>query len=75
MALHYEYAFAEIDNATNMCVGVLSTSNPEQGGPTLLGTTYVAIPEYSNEYLLKYYNFETEKFYHDAEMTQEFILS
>ena len=73
MATNYAYCFAEIDNATNMCVGVLSTSNPETEGPTAGGTTYVSIPTDDDNYIFKYYDFDTGKWYYDAEMTQEYI--
>lgn len=74
MATNYAYCFAEIDNATGLCLGVLSTTDPSTEGPTAGGTTYVAIPEDNTDYLLKYYDFDTGKWYYDAEMTQEFIL-
>ena len=73
MSLMYAYKFAEIDDATSMCVGVLTTSDPSQEGPTLSGTTYVPIPVYDEEYILKYYNWDNGKFYYDAEYTQEYI--
>lgn len=74
MALEYAYAYAEIDNASNMCIGLLDSSNPNMAGPTGLGTTYIVIPEYNEEYFMKYYSFDTEKWYYDADMTQEFII-
>lgn len=55
MAVNYAYNFAEIDDATGMCVGVITTSNPNMGGPTSGGTTYVEIPVYDEEYVMKYY--------------------
>ena len=55
MAVNFAYNFAEIDNATGMCVGVISTSNPNAGGETPVGTTYVEIPVYDEEYVMKYY--------------------
>ena len=73
MATNYAYCFAEIDNLTHMCIGVLSTSDPNQGGPTNAGTTYVSIPTDDDNYMLKYYDFDTGKWYYDAEMTQEYI--
>lgn len=74
MAANYAYAYAEVDNATNMCVGMVDTSDPNMAGPTTVGTTYVMLPEYSDEYFLKYYDFNTGKWYYDAEMIQEFII-
>lgn len=73
MAINYAYNFAEIDNATNMCIGVMTTSNPNEEGPTGLGTTYVAVPDDDDNYIFKYYDFDTGKWYYDAEMTQEYI--
>ena len=73
MSINYAYAFAEIDDATSMCVGVLRTSDPNQGGPTGIGSTYVEISVYDEEYIMKYYNWDDEKFYYDPEYTQEYI--
>lgn len=73
MAINYAYCFAEIENATNMCVGVLSTTDPSTEGPTNIGTTYVPIPTDDDNYIFKYYDFNTGKWYEDAEMTQEYI--
>ena len=73
MSTNYAYNFAEIDDATGMCVGVMTTSNPDNEGPTGFGTTYVAIPHDDDEYLFKYYDFNTRKWYYDEEMTQEYI--
>lgn len=67
MSQTYAYNFAEIDDATGMCVGVLSSSNPDNEGPTLVGTTYVPIPVYDEEYVMKYYI--NGNWYEDAEGT------
>lgn len=67
MAELLAYNFAEIDDATCMCVGVLTTTDPEQEGPSGSGSTYVAIPVYDEEYLLKYYI--NGAWYEDAEGT------
>ena len=49
MALNYAYAWAEIDPATGMCIGVITTSyvvdNP----------VFISIPEYNEDYAFKYY--------------------
>lgn len=55
MAVNYAYNFAEIDNVTGQCWGVISTSNPDAEGPTPLGTTYVPIPVYDENYVFKFY--------------------
>lgn len=73
MAINYAYNFAEIDNATGLCVGVLTTTDPNQGGPTAGGTTYIEVPTDDGNYILKYYDFNTGKWFYDAAMTQEYI--
>lgn len=73
MSINYNYHFAEIDNTTNMCLGVMNTSDPTIEGPTQVGSTYVAIEVYDEEYIFKYYNWDNGKFYHDPEYTQEYI--
>jgi hypothetical protein len=73
MALNYAYIFAEIELETNMCLGVLTTSNPNVDGFTSLGITYVAIEVYDEEYIFKYYNWDNGKFYYDEEYTEEYI--
>lgn len=67
MAMQYEYNFAEVDNATGMCVGFISTSNPNAGGPTTMGTTYIQVPVNDPEYIAKYYI--NGNWYEDAEGT------
>lgn len=49
MAVNYQYNYAEIDPETNMCIGVHSGTN-EADNPT-----FVAIPVYDEEYIMKYY--------------------
>ena len=51
MAVNYQYAFAEIDLDTNMCIGVFTTTNPAEGDFPM----HVAIPVYDEEYVFKYY--------------------
>ena len=55
MAINFAYNFAEVDIATGMCVGVVSSSNPNGGGTTSGGTMWVEIPVNDPEYLMKYY--------------------
>ena len=69
MAMTYAYNFAEIDPETNMCVGVMSTSNPAQGNEP----NWVEIPVNDEDYICKYYNWDNGKFYYDPEYTQEYI--
>jgi hypothetical protein len=65
--MNYAYHFAEVDDATHMCVGVMSTSDPNSAGPTGSGSTYVEIPVYDGEYLMKFYI--NGSWYEDAEGT------
>lgn len=67
MALNYEYNYAEIDDATGLCIGVMSSSNPNCAGPTNAGTTYIEIPVYDPDYGFKYYL--NGSWYEDAEGT------
>ena len=69
MAINYAYNFAQIDPDTNMCIHVVSTSNPAQGDEP----NYVEIEVFDEEYLFKYYNWDNGKFYYDEEYTQEYI--
>lgn len=55
MAVNYAYNYAEIDDATGMCLGVVTSTRSDEAGPTGSGTTYVEIPVYDDNYLLKYY--------------------
>lgn len=51
MSMTYAYNFAQIDPETNMCIGVVSTSDSEQGDMP----GWVEIPVNDPEYCLKYY--------------------
>ena len=55
MALNYAYAYAEVQDSDGLCIGVMSSSNPNCAGPTGVGTTYVSIPVKDDDYFLKYY--------------------
>ena len=63
MSMNYAYNFAEIDPETNMCVGVMSTTDPEQGNMP----NWVEIPVNDPEYCFKYYI--NGAWYEDAEGT------
>lgn len=67
MALNYAYNYAEIDDATGMCIGVMTGTTDDLAGPTGSGTTYVSIPVYDGNYLMKYYI--NGNWYEDAEGT------
>lgn len=73
MAINYAYHYAEIEDGTNLCLGVVSSSRSDMAGPTGSGTTYVEVSVYDGEYLFKYYNWDDGKFYYDPEYTQEYI--
>ena len=51
MAVNYAYNFAQIDPSTNMCIQVVTTTNPEQGNMP----NWVEIPVYDINYVMKYY--------------------
>ena len=57
MALNLGYFYAEIEDSTGMCIGMISSTNPNLAGPTgpNSGTTFVSIPVYDEEYAFKYY--------------------
>lgn len=61
MAQQYAYIYAEIDPATNMCVGVHDCSHPSTVA------NFVEIPVYDEEYCFKYYI--NGNWYEDAEGT------
>ena len=63
MSLNYAYNFAYIDPATNMCLQVVSTTDPEQGDME----NWVEIPVNDPDYCLKYYI--NGNWYEDAEGT------
>mgnify|MGYP006923196300 CR=1 FL=1 len=67
MSMNYAYNFAEVDDATGMCVGFLSTSDPSNEGSTGNGTTYILVPVNDPEYIFKYYI--NGNWYEDAEGT------
>ena len=55
MSMNFAYNYAEVQNSDGWCIGVMSTTDPNQAGPTAVGTTYVAIPVNDPEYMFKYY--------------------
>lgn len=68
MAINYAYNYAEVDLATNMCIGVVTTTDPDMGGyVTSVNSMYVEIPVYDEEYGFKYYI--DGNWYEDAEGT------
>ena len=67
MAVLYAYHYAEIQDVDGMCIGVMTSTNADDAGPTGWDTTYISIPVYDPEYLLKYYI--NGNWYEDAEGT------
>lgn len=51
MAVNYAYNFAVIDPNTNMCIQVMTTTDPEEA----YLPNRVEIPVYDENYCLKYY--------------------
>lgn len=70
--MRYAYNYAMIDPIDNMCVEVLTRT---QEIDTDAQPEYVPIPYYNEDYLLKYYNYDTQKWYTDAAMTNEWTPS
>ena len=68
----YAYNYALIDLTDNMCIEV-STRTIEVD--TVAHPEYIPIPTYNEEYICKYYSYETQKWYEDAEFTIEWIPS
>lgn len=68
MAQQYQYAYAVIDPADNMCFEVLDTTDeyPSDEYPN-----HIPVPEADGNYLWKYYNRENGKWYTDAAFTNE----
>lgn len=73
MALNYAYHYAEIDDATGLCIGVMTSSNPDCAGPTSVGSTYITIEVYDPEFIFKYYL--NGSWYEDAEGTIPWVSS
>ena len=67
MAINYAFNYVEIDDATCMCIGVMTSTKEDLAGPTMIGTTYISVPVYDEEYLFKYYI--NGNWYEDAEGT------
>lgn len=68
MAVNYHYIYAEIEDATGLCYGVMTTTDGDMDGMTTsVGTHYMAIPVYDEELIFKYYL--NGAWYEDAEGT------
>jgi hypothetical protein len=68
MALSYAYYYAIIDLSTNMCVEVQDTSDYMDPNEF---PDYIAIPEFDEELLLKYYH--NGRWYYDTSFQNEYI--
>lgn len=71
-ARRYAYKYAIIDPVDNMCVQVLTRTLEAD---TIAHPEYIPILEYNEEYLCKYYSYETQKWYEDETCTIEWIPS
>ena len=70
--VNYYYNFAIIDRASKMCIEV-RTSTQDDSNSSDDVELYVLVPTYSEEYLMKYYDEATGKWYYDSDMTSEWI--
>lgn len=70
MAVNYYYNYALVDRETKMCMEVVSCTYDDSGSSDEY-TLYVEIPTYNEEYIMKYYDENTGKWYTDAAMTNE----
>lgn len=71
-ARRYAYNYALIDPADNMCIEVTTRTLAVD---TEAHPEYVEIPVYNENYLFKYYSYDTQKWYTDATFTTEWIPS
>lgn len=71
MSTNYQYNFAIIERATNMCMEV-RTSTYDQSDASDSEWLYVQTETYNEEYVFKYYNEADGNFYYDAEFTEIF---
>lgn len=63
--LRLPYNYAKINLSTGQCVGCKTYSYE------INNTAYIPVPYISNDYLDKYYSFDTDLWYVDAAMTIE----
>lgn len=65
----FQFAYAYIDPSLNdMCTRVVDTTNDYSANPN-----YILLEEYNEEYICKYYDRETGKWYLEASHTTEWI--
>lgn len=68
--MRYYYNYAIIDRASKMCIEIRTATNNQDNASTAT-ELYVCVPTYSDDYLMKYYDETTGKWYYDAAMTNE----
>ena len=66
----YAYTYAIVDPTDNMCVEVCTQTNEID---TTAHPEAIPIPTYNEEYLCKYYSYDTQKWHVDATFTTEWI--
>ena len=71
-ARHYAYNYTVIDPMDNMCIQVTTTTREID---TVTNPEVIPIPAYNEEYICKYYSYDTQKWYVDAAFTTEWIPS
>ena len=71
-ARRYAYNYAVIDPMDNMCIHVMTSTREID---TVANPDYIEIPTYNENYLCKYYSYDTQKWYVDAAFTTEWIPS
>ena len=64
------YNYAIVDRATKMCIEVRTSSAELSSNSEEL---LVSISSYNDEYIMKYYDETTGKWYHDSAMTNEWV--
>lgn len=64
------YNYAIVDRSSKMCIEVRTSSAEMVSSETEL---YISIATYNYDYLFKYYDENTGKWYHDAAMTNEWV--
>ncbi|MGN5456821.1 MAG: hypothetical protein ACI4XN_12570 [Candidatus Kurthia intestinigallinarum] len=65
----FQFIYALIDpSCDDMCIGVVDTTNDYSANPN-----YIPIDEYNEEYVCKYYDRETGKWYLEASHITEWI--
>ena len=64
MSINLQYNYANVDVETNRCVSCMTCSYE------IPLSNYILVPYATNDYIDKYYNFDNQLWYWDAEFTQ-----